>query len=143
MTAGSFVFNRIAGVSPNSTSVSASGTGAAAHTPNAGIDLPQAQPLSGGHSDAVLRPQAKFGTLVWKGRVEGSLMVTVEDNRPSTGVLSGDALPAAALILAPLDRANSTLDSAPGPGNHYRRLIFTATGHGDVTVRFKWTLPSR
>jgi hypothetical protein len=131
---GSFVFSRIAGVLPNSTKVSA---------PIGGINLPRSQPLVEGYSDAVLRSHATSGTLVWKGRVDGSLMVVVEDNRPSAGVLSGDALPAAALILAPLDRANSTLDSSPGPGNHYRRLVFTATGHGDVTARFKWTLPSK
>jgi hypothetical protein len=114
--------------------------------PNTGINLPredQPQPIPDGRSEAVVRPQAQSGTIVWRGHVDGSLMVTVEDNHPSAGVLSGDALPAAALILLPLDRAHATLDSAPGPGNHFRRLIFTATGHGDVTVKFKWTLPAR
>jgi hypothetical protein len=103
----------------------------------------QAEPMaeSGGRSETVSRPQARSGTVVWKGRVDGSLLVTVEDNHPSAGLLSGDALPTAAMIITPEDRSHSILVSQPGPSNHFRRLIFSATGHGDVVVRFKWTRP--
>ena len=84
---------------------------------------------------------ASSGTLIWEGQVNKVLIVTIDNNVPDSGRLTGSLLPSVPLIIQPLDEKKVSIASSPGPRNEYQRLVIRVTGKGLTRAVLKWSLP--
>jgi hypothetical protein len=80
------------------------------------------------------------GVLIWDGTVHGTELITIENDRASSGTLTG-ALPGVLVLIQPAEPKKVAIASAPAPTNQFRRLVFRVSGNGPTRVTLRWSLP--
>lgn len=83
----------------------------------------------------------RFGTIVWQGEVHGTELITIENDRASSGTITG-RLPGVPVLIQPVNNNKKVgIASSPSPGNSYRSMVFRISGNGPAQQSFQWSLP--
>lgn len=81
------------------------------------------------------------GTIVWRGTLNGTTLVTINGNSSDVGQVVSGALPGVLVMVQPSDAKHVGIASSPAPSNSYHRLILRIQGTGDVQQTVQWSIP--
>lgn len=81
------------------------------------------------------------GAIVWQGIVQGTTLVTIEDNTSDTGQVISGGLPGVLVMVQPADTRHVGVAGAPAPSNSYRRLTLRVQGKGVMQEIIHWSIP--
>ena len=81
------------------------------------------------------------GTIVWRGTLNGTTLVTINGNSSDVGQVVSGALPGVLVMVQPSDAKHVGVASSPAPSNSYHRLILRIQGTGDVQQTVQWSIP--
>lgn len=77
------------------------------------------------------------GTLIWSGRLEKNVVVTIRGDSASSGTLRGQ-LPGVPVIIQVYPNDIGVAEF-PGPQNGWRKVVLRSTKNRNVVVRIHWT----
>ncbi len=81
------------------------------------------------------------GTIVWRGALNGTALVTINGNSSDVGQVVSGSLPGVLVMVQPADAKHVGVASSPAPSNSYQRLILRIQGTGDVQQTVQWSIP--
>jgi DnaJ domain len=80
------------------------------------------------------------GTIVWQGKVHGTMPVSIEGTQASIGAIIGSGLPGLPCNVRIENSKRATLQSRPAQWNGWKLIVFQVHGRGRVRVRISWSL---
>jgi len=98
------------------------------------------------HEEAASRQPVAYagpsaGTIVWRGTVRGTTLVTITGNLSDVGQVISGSLPGVLVMVQPSDAKHVGVASTPAPSNSYQRLILRIQGTGDLQETVQWSVP--